>query len=162
MITLVYALILGVGATVIMDVFALIIKKIWQIPSLDYALLGRWLGHISRGTFRHSSIIQATPFYKERQIGWLAHYTIGIAFAYLLLLIWGVAWLTTPTFWPAMIIGLGTTLAPWFIMQPAFGFGVAASKTPNPPLARFRSLQAHFMYGLGLYLTGWIMASLLF
>ncbi|MDR2285846.1 MAG: DUF2938 domain-containing protein, partial [Sphingobacterium sp.] len=89
MITIIYALILGAGATVIMDIFALVIKKLWQIPSLDYALLGRWLGHITKGTFSHDSIIKAEPFWRERQIGWLAHYSIGIAFAYLLLLIWG-------------------------------------------------------------------------
>ncbi|MFD2555524.1 DUF2938 domain-containing protein [Sphingobacterium tabacisoli] len=161
MITLFYALVLGIGATIVMDVFAVVLKKVWQIPSLDYALLGRWIGHITRGTFYHESILKAIPFWKERQIGWLAHYSIGIAFAYLLLVIWGIDWLSAPTFWPAMLIGLGTTFAPWFIMQPAFGFGVAASKTPNPSLARVRSLQAHFMYGLGLYVTGWVMAFLL-
>lgn len=53
-----------------------------------------------------------------------------------------------------MITGLGSTAAPFFLMQPAFGLGVAASKTPNPTVARFRSLRAHAVYGLGLYLTG--------
>jgi len=37
-------------------------------------------------------------------------------------------------------------------MQPAFGFGVAAAKLPNPNLARLRSLLTHTIYGLGLYL----------
>jgi len=39
-------------------------------------------------------------------------------------------------------------------MQPAFGLGVAAAKTPDPTTARLRSLRTHATYGLGLYLTG--------
>lgn len=53
-----------------------------------------------------------------------------------------------------MATGLGSTLASFVVMQPAFGIGVAASKTPNPTVARLRSLRAHAIYGLGLYLSG--------
>lgn len=151
---LVNAMLLGVGATLFMDGYALIIKKIWNIPSLDYRIVGRWIGHFKNGTFSHSTIIQATPIRGEKVLGWLAHYSIGIAFAYLLLLLWGKGWLVQPTVFPPICIGLVTTLAPWFIMQPAFGFGIAASKLPNPTVARLRSLQAHLIYGIGLYLVG--------
>ena len=102
--------------------------------------------------------MQAEKIPGEQAIGWLAHYLIGITFSFLLLLIWGTAWAYQPTFWPALSIGLLTTIAPWFLMQPAFGFGVAASKTPNPPLARFRSLKAHTIYGIGLYLAAWLLS----
>jgi hypothetical protein len=41
-----------------------------------------------------------------------------------------------PTLGPAMAMamatGLGSTAAPWLVMQPAFGLGVAAAKTPDP------------------------------
>ena len=53
-----------------------------------------------------------------------------------------------------MAMGLGSTAAPWLIMQPAFGLGVAAAKSPDPTVARLRSLRTHATYGLGLYLTG--------
>lgn len=158
---LIGAVLLGVGATVFMDVFALIIRKLWNIPSLDYRILGRWIGHFKNGKFSHSHIMQATPVQGEKTIGWLAHYSIGIIFAYVLLFIWGENWLTAPTPFPAIFIGLATTLAPWLMMQPAFGFGIAASKLPNPTLARLRSLQAHFVYGMGLYLSG-LFISILF
>ncbi|MFP3834467.1 DUF2938 domain-containing protein [Chryseobacterium sp. SIMBA_028] len=151
---LIDAVLLGVGATIFMDIYALIIKKLWNIPSLDYRILGRWIGHFKNGKFSHPNIIQATPIQGEKAIGWLAHYSIGIMFAYVLLLIWGESWLLHPTAFPAIFIGLATTLAPWLMMQPAFGFGVAASKLPNPTIARLRSLQAHFIYGIGLYLSG--------
>lgn len=38
-------------------------------------------------------------------------------------------------------------------MQPAFGMGVAASRTPNPTVARWRRLRTHAIYGFGLYLA---------
>lgn len=158
---LIDAVLLGVGATVFMDMYALIIRKFWNIPSLDYRILGRWIGHFKDGKFCHSNIIQTTPIQGEQIIGWTSHYLIGITFAYILLLIWGENWLVTPTILPPVFIGLATTLAPWFMMQPAFGFGFAASKLPNPNLARFRSLQAHLIYGIGLYLIG-LFISILF
>lgn len=158
---LIDAVLLGVGATIFMDVYALIIKKFWNIPSLDYRILGRWIGHFKDGIFSHTNIIQATPVQGEKALGWMAHYSIGIAFAYVLLFIWGEHWLVHPTALPAIFIGLVTTIAPWFIMQPAFGFGIAASKLPNPTIARLRSLQAHLIYGIGLYLTG-LLISILF
>lgn len=158
---LIDAVLLGIGATIFMDVYALIIKKLWNIPSLDYRILGRWIGHFKDGVFSHPNIIQATPVQGEKALGWLAHYSIGIAFAFVLLLIWGEEWLVYPTAFPALFIGLATTLAPWFMMQPAFGFGIAASKLPNPTTARLRSLQAHLIYGIGLYLAG-LFISILF
>lgn len=155
------AVLLGVGATIFMDVYALIIRKFWNIPSLDYRILGRWIGHFKDGTFSHPNIIQAAPIQGEKALGWVAHYSIGIVFAYVLLFICGEDWLVHPTAFPAIFIGLATTLAPWFIMQPAFGFGIAASKLPNPSIARLRSLQVHLMYGIGLYLAG-LFISILF
>lgn len=149
-----YALFIGVSATVFMDVYALMLQKVFQIPSLNYAFLGRWIGHFRQGVFRHANIMQATPVAGERAIGWVAHYLIGITFAFVLLLIWGVEWVREPSLIPALLIGILTTVAPFFMMQPAFGFGIAASKTPQPKTARIRSLMTHTIYGIGLYLGG--------
>ncbi|WP_371923502.1 DUF2938 family protein [Flavobacterium sp. HSC-61S13] len=76
-----------------------------------------------------------------------------LSFAFTLLLICGLEWVYHPAFLPALGVGILTTVAPWFLMQPAFGFGIAASKTGNPTLARLRSIQAHAIYGIGLYLN---------
>lgn len=149
-----YALLLGIGATIFMDVYAVVMKRLFNIPSLDYALLGRWIGSFPKGVFSHPNIMQATPVKNERTLGWLAHYTIGVSFAFVLLLIWGIEWLSTPTLLPALIIGVGTTVFPYFMMQPAFGFGIAGSKTPKPTTVRIKSLMTHTIYGIGLYVAG--------
>lgn len=156
-----YGLLLGVGATVFMDIYAVVLKKWFNIPSLNYAFVGRWIGSFSKGVFSHPNIVQATPVKNETALGWIAHYCIGITFGIILLLVSGLGWLSAPTFWPAFIIGIGTTVFPFFMMQPAFGFGIAASKLPNPNTTRFRSLMAHAIFGLGLYITGLILSALL-
>lgn len=49
--------------------------------------------------------------------------------------------------------------APLFVMQPAFGFCIAASRTPQPDVARRRSLVTHLSYGVGLYLAAYPLAA---
>ena len=79
---------------------------------------------------------------------------IGITFAIVFVAFVGNNWLQHPTLIPAIIFDVVTVLLPFFIMQPAFGLGFAASKTPNPTQARLRSLMNHAAFGIGLYLFG--------
>ena len=58
-----------------------------------------------------------------------------------------------------MLIGLGTIVAPWFILQPGMGAGIAASKTPDPRAARLRNLTTHTIYGIGLFGSAVALAS---
>lgn len=60
----------------------------------------------------------------------------------------------------ALLAGLVTVAVPWLVMQPGFGMGIAASRTPNPTAARLRSLVTHLVFGLGLYAAGRVIASL--
>ena len=147
------AMIIGAGATVVMDIWALLLKRFFNIPSLNYAMVGRWIGHFPQGTFMHENIVRAQPVHGEKLIGWGAHYGIGIVFAGVLLLLWGLEWAQQPTLFPALLIGIVTVVAPFVLMQPSFGFGIAASKTPQPNRARLLSLAAHSIYGFGLYLS---------
>lgn len=145
--------IIGLGGAALMDVWAFVAKRAFGIRGLDYALLGRWIGHLARGRVFHESIASADPIHGERGLGWVAHYSIGIGFALLLLAVFGTEWASAPTVWPALVIGWATIVAPWFIMQPGMGAGIAASKTPIPRAARLRNLATHTIYGIGLYVT---------
>lgn len=151
---------IGIGATIVMDLWAIFVKRAFSVPSLDYGLVGRWIGHLPRGRFLHSTIAQSATVPNERAIGWTAHYAIGIAFAALLLALWGLDWARQPTPIPALTVGLVTVVAPFFLLQPGMGAGVAASKTPRPNVARLRSLQAHVAFGIGLYLSALLTASI--
>ncbi len=69
---------IGVGATLVMDLSAWLLRRLFSIPSLDYALVGRWIGHFPKGRFAHHRIGRAQPVAGERAIGWIAHYVIGV------------------------------------------------------------------------------------
>lgn len=144
-------LVIGAGATLAMDLWRLLMRRAFGINALDLGLLGRWVGHLLHGRVFHSSIGKSPKIGGELALGWISHYTIGFAFAGLLPLIWGTDWLLAPSLLPALAVGTGTILAPWFIMQPAMGLGIAAAKTPNPHAVRLRNAMIHTVYGLGLY-----------
>jgi len=78
---------------------------------------------------------------------------MGAIFALALVLLASPQWLQEPTVLPAMILGLATVAIPFFVIQPSFGLGIAASKTLNPAQARLRSLINHSVFGLGLYIS---------
>jgi hypothetical protein len=157
---LVRGVLVGIGASALMDAWSLLLRRGFGVPTLDYALLGRWIGHFPRGRFVHERIAWAEPVAGERRIGLLAHYAIGVAFALVLLAISGLDWATTPTIWPPLLVGLGTIVAPWFVMQPAMGAGIAGSRSPSPWGTRLRNLGTHAVYGVGLYLAALALASL--
>lgn len=140
----------GIGATLVMDLWNLFLKRTFRIPSLNYCLLGRWLRHMPGGTFRHASITAAPRKTFECTVGSIAHYSIGAVFA-LVFVVFSGDWLARPTLLPALLYGIGTVVFPFFIMQPSFGLGIAASKTPNPMQARLKSLATHTVFGIGMY-----------
>lgn len=145
------ALLIGAGATIFMDVAAVARNWLFDVPFPDFALVGRWVAYLPRGRFRHDPITASPPVRGEHLIGWTAHYLIGIAFATVLLAIWGLDWACRPTVGPALIVGIGSVAAPFLLMQPGMGAGIAASRTPRPAVARLRSVVAHAIFGVGLY-----------
>jgi hypothetical protein len=151
---------IGIGATLAIDLWVSILK-LFSIKSLDYRYVGRLIGNIPKGKFSHNKIQDAPPIPHELIIGWTVHYLIGITFAFILIAVYGVGWLDKPTFLPAIIIGLITSIAPFFIMQPAFGFGIALSKLPHPNLLRLKSLGTHLIYGIGLYVSAILLNNML-
>ena len=153
-------LLTGVGATVTMDLWTIARKRLLGVPLSDYGLVGRWLGYMPRGRFRHERIAASPPVRGERLVGWVAHYLTGIAFAAILLAVWGIEWARQPTLGPALIVGIGSVAAPFLLMQPGMGAGIAASRTPRPAAARIQSVVTHTIFGFGLYASGWLASSL--
>ncbi|HEU4571506.1 MAG TPA: DUF2938 domain-containing protein [Candidatus Limnocylindrales bacterium] len=154
------AVVIGVAGSASMDAWSAVLRRRFGIPTLDYRLLGRWIGHIAKGRLAHERIGAAAPIPAEAALGWFAHYAIGVTFALVLVAIWGPGWLAAPTPGPALVVGIGTILAPWLVMQPAMGLGVAAARSPNPKATRLRNLGTHAVYGVGLYLGAAVLAIL--
>jgi len=142
----------GVGATGVMDIGS-VIQRAMKMPTLNYAMVGRWVGHLCRGQWAHNSIAKAPEIVGESVAGWVIHYFTGVLFAALLVAVEGTEWLLVPTLLPAVVVGTVTVIVPFFVMQPAMGAGIAASRTPSPWVNRLRSLLNHAIFGLGLYLS---------
>jgi hypothetical protein len=145
------AIAIGVGATLLMDFWNMFLKRRFNIPSLSYCVLGRWLQHMPQGTLRHANINAAPQKPFECAVGWIAHYSIGVAFALGFIVLTSGDWLERPTLLPALLYGIATVVFPFFVMQPAFGLGIAASRAPRPMHARLKSLATHTVFGFGLY-----------
>ena len=154
------AIAIGVGATLFMDLWNAFLKRAFNVPSLNYCLLGRWLRHMPSGTFRHANITAASQKAHECTVGWMAHYSIGVAFALVFVALTSGNWLAHPALMPALLYGVGTVVFPFFIMQPSLGLGIAASRTPNPMQARLKSLATHTVFGVGLYLCALVVSRL--
>lgn len=148
-----HILAIGIGATLVTDLWGVALHRLFGMPTANYCLVGRWVLHMPGGVFRHASIAKAAPQPMECAAGWLAHYAIGSAFALLLLLVAGPGWLQAPSIGPALLFGVVTVVFPYLLMQPAFGLGIAAAETPNPSQARLRSLMTHAVFGVGLYVS---------
>jgi hypothetical protein len=149
------AILIGTGATAFLDLWSAGRAWLSGTQKPDYALVGRWLAYLPRGRFFHDAIARSAPIRGEGAIGWIAHYAIGIAFAGILLAGWGSAWSRDPALVPALIVGIGSVAAPFLLMQPGMGLGIAARRTSNPRAARLRSLTTHAIFGIGLYAAGW-------
>jgi hypothetical protein len=151
------ALVTGRGATLVIDAWAIVRRRLFGTALPNYAMVGRWLALVAlRGQVRQASMTWAPSVRGELAIGWIAHYLIGIGFASILLLAFGIEWICAPALLPALTVGIGTVAAPFLIMQPAMGAGVAASRTPRPAAARRQSLVTHAIFGVGLYVAGWV------
>ncbi|MFS4581921.1 DUF2938 domain-containing protein [Phaeobacter sp. C3_T13_0] len=150
--------ILGLGATAFMDIWAIAADALFGVPQSNFAVVGRWLGHMADGVFTHESIRKAAPVAQEAALGWSAHYVVGVLFAALFVAIGGERQLLRPGPVAPVLFGLITVVAPFFILQPALGAGIMAANKPNPDAARLKSLMSHFSFGLGLYIVAFALS----
>jgi hypothetical protein len=154
-----YGTVLGVVATLAMDIWALILHVVAKQNRPNWRPAGRWFVAVSRGRFLHENIAALEPHRQENLIGWTGHYAVGILYGIVFAAIVGTGWQQAPTFLPAFVFGIVTVGAGWFIMQPGMGLGLAASKTPNPHKVRGLNLAGHTIFALGLYGAGIALAA---
>jgi len=146
---------IGIFATVIMDIWATFSNRILKFPRTNWAMVGRWLGHIPNGKFIHKPISSSPEIKYENILGWAFHYFVGVIYAafYVVMVIWafeGNSWLLN-----AWFFGLVTILSPWFILQPALGLGICAVKAAKPNMVRLQNFAIHSIFGIALY-YGWL------
>jgi hypothetical protein len=147
------AVAIGVGATLLMDLWAVVLNRVFGLALPNWGMVGRWVGHLGGGKVFHDDIAKAAPVSNERALGWTFHYAVGIAYGLILVALAGPQWLVSPTFLPAFVLGIVTVGAGWFLLAPGMGAGWAASKAANPTKVRCLNLLAHTVFAFGLYGT---------
>lgn len=148
---LVSGVLMGIGATVAMDIWAVVLNRVAGIGLPNWGNVGRWVAHLPR--WQHDDIGAVAPVQQEATIGWVFHYAVGVAYGVIFALIVGASWLANPTFLPAWVFAILTIAAGWFILQPGLGAGWAASRTPTPWKARGLGMLAHTVFGVGLWVV---------
>lgn len=152
----IHGLLIGIIATIGMDIWAAVAKHGLHLPTADWALVGRWFGHLPRGVFFHAAIAGSPKISHELTIGWVAHYCTGMVYGVAYLSIVQLVISTNPSLASALVFGLVTLIAPWLVLQPGMGAGAFASKTPRPGLMRLVNVSMHGVFGTCLYI-GWLL-----
>jgi hypothetical protein len=142
---------MGITATVAIDVWATFANRMLGLPRTNWGMVGRWIGHMRAGRFTHVSIGSSPPIAHESILGWIFHYVVGCIYAALYLAYTNIVHMGQPTLVSAVIFGLVTILSPWLVMQPALGLGICASKAPRPTLVRMQNVIIHVIFGSALY-----------
>lgn len=145
------SIVIGIGGTLAMDIWALLLSFAFGMALPNWGLVGRWFTHLAEGRFFHDDIALSSPKPFETATGWVAHYAIGIFYAAVLIVLAGPEWTAHPTFFPAFLIGMVTVGAGWFILQPGMGAGWAASAKPDATQIRVFNILAHMVFAAGLY-----------
>jgi hypothetical protein len=159
---LIVSVIVGIFATVTMDVVARIVLRLGiagQGPRRTGPdLIGRWIGYLLRGKFRHTDILQTPPLRGELFLGLAAHYLIGIVLTLVYVGLLAVTH-TKPTALSAILYGTATTVLPWFLMFPSQGMGWLGRDAPGDAHLARASLFNHIIFGLGIALWMTVMRS---
>lgn len=153
-------LMLGVFATLAIDIWATFSNRVLNLPRTDWAIVGRWLGHIPKGVISHESIRSAVKVKHENIVGWLFHYVVGVIYAAVYISLFVLFWGNAPTLVSAWAFGLATIVSPWFIMQPSLGLGICAIKASRPNMVRLQNISIHSIFGVALY-YGWLSVNIL-
>ena len=114
---------IGIIATLTMDVLSGGAIKLQLISPLPPRLIGRWFASVARGQAFHHDIGQVTPVNYEMAIALPVHYAIGVTLALVYWLATSALGLNPRNPFTALSFGLTTNVLPWLVMFPAMGYG---------------------------------------
>ena len=150
-VVLMFGVIVGVAATVTMDVLGSIARRVGFAAGAKGQWVGRWYLGIARGQFVHSDIAAAPELAGEKRAALVGHYVIGIVLAVVYVVGASLLGVSPGGFLVAIGYGLATCVFPWFLVLPSLGFGAFGLKGPKELRLFTSSVLNHSFYGLGLW-----------
>jgi hypothetical protein len=143
----------GIVGAVLMDITESYLARIGIRSGVNVALIGRWTLGLLRGQHAHTNILNSEPLPGEVRAGWLFHFLVGgggVALGYpLFCYLTGIP-ISNNHLIGGLFFGLATSLLPWFVLMPSFGWGLFGRRGPSGANALLASTLSHIPYGLGV------------
>jgi hypothetical protein len=143
----------GIVGAVLMDITEAVAARIGITSGVNVALVGRWFMGLTRGQIGHANILESRPLPAEVAVGWAFHLLVGgggVALLYPVFCQCSGFALPTHHLLGGLLFGLATSLLPWFILLPSFGWGLFGRRGPRGSNALLASMLSHVPYGLGV------------
>jgi hypothetical protein len=149
--TILLGIVVGVAATVTMDVLGSLARRAGLAAGPGGKLVGRWYLGMAQGHFAHSNIADAPERPGEVRAAMIGHYAIGVVLAVFYL--FGAGWLSLSPGGLLVALGYGlvTCVFPWLLVYPSLGYGAFGMKAPAGMKPIVSSVLYHLFYGFGLW-----------
>lgn len=146
----------GIIGSVFMDITEYQISKFGISSGVKGSYVGRWVHGILHGVFYHKNISQSQAVNNEDRIGQVFHFIVGgggVALFYPVFIMIFNLNISSDHIIQSLIFGLLTSLLPWVILMPSFGWGFFGSKAPEDSKPVLSPILSHVLYGLGIGIT---------
>jgi hypothetical protein len=143
----------GIVGAVLMDITESLAARVGLTSGVNVALVGRWAMGLTRGHWAHANIAHTPARPGEVRIGWAFHFLVGgggVALVYAAFVHYAGVTLPTHHLWGGVMFGVATSVLPWLVLLPAFGWGWFGRRGPQGSNALLASTVSHIPYGLGV------------
>lgn len=143
----------GIFGAILMDITESVAARFGLTSGVNVALLGRWAIGLTRGQWSHSDILDSPPLPGEVRMGGVFHLLVGgggvgLIYGFSISHV-GIAQ-PVQHLWSGLAFGAATSLLPWLVLLPAFGWGWFGRRGPAGSNALLASTVSHIPYGLGV------------
>jgi hypothetical protein len=143
----------GIVGAVLMDITETLAARVGLTSGVSVALVGRWALGLLHGQWAHADIARSPARRGEVRMGWAFHFLVGgggVALLYAVCLQLTGWTLPAQRLWGGVAFGAATSLLPWLLLLPSFGWGWFGRRGPKGSNALLASTVSHCPYGLGV------------
>lgn len=146
----------GIAGAVMMDCTDIVANRLGLTSGVQVAHIGRWVLCMKNGVFTHANIKHTPALPNEVKAGWIFHFVVGgavVGTAYPLCFLLAGEPFPEHNLLPGLVFGLATSLLPWLLLLPCFGWGLFGTRAPGSAIPLLASTVSHIPYGIGVGLT---------
>ena len=143
-------LIIGIGATIIMDLWGIALALISH-SSYEWSTAGRMIGYLLRGEWLWHDGIMRAALPHENILGWITHYTIGILYALFYVIFCNDGFHQKADFLKSLSFAWFLMIFPLGMLAPITGNGFFNLETHTPLINLIHTFFSHSCFGIGLW-----------